>query len=149
MFYLIYFFDDISHSLRFTFKVNQVSLPLIGVDHELVEVGVVLDDGLRNHLDDVLFAVLQLVQLQIDSEHIFPDGVGTGFESTTHHVPAEEVGSREEGQPSLFSAISATSELFWRSLLLQRGPPPHLSELAGLLVTGLKRETRSKQRYSR
>lgn len=103
----VFLFDDISHSLRFTFKVNQVSLPLIGVDHELVEVGVVLDDALRNHLDDVLVAVLQLVQLQIDSEHIFPDGVGTGFESATHHVPAEEVGSREEGQLSLFSAISA------------------------------------------
>lgn len=138
-----------SHSLRFAFKVNRVSLPLIGVDHELVEVGVVLDDALRNHVDDVLVAVLQLVQLQIDSEQIFPDGVGTGFESATHHVPAEEVGSGEEGQLSLSSAIFATSELFCGSLLLQRDPPPHLSELAGLLVTGLKRETRSKQRYSR
>lgn len=28
-------------------------------------------------------------------------------------------------------------------------PMSYLSELAGLLVTGLKRETRSKQRYSR
>lgn len=40
---------------------------------------------------------------------------------------------------------------FWATspLAKQQNPPPYLSELAGLLVTGLKREMRSKQRYSR
>lgn len=83
-----------------------MSLPLIGVDHELVEVGVVLDDALRNHLDDVRVAVLQLVQFQIDFEQIFPDGVGTGFEGATHHVPAGEVHSRKEVQLSRLSATA-------------------------------------------
>lgn len=135
------FFNHISHSRQFTFNENQacLSLPLIGVDHELVEVGVVLDDALRNHLDDVLVAVLQLVQFQIDSEQILPDSVRTGFQSATHHVPAGQVPHTKEGQPSFFSVTSGEV----------RDPLSHLSELAGLLVTGLKRETLSKQRYSR
>lgn len=56
-------------------RIEPLSLPLIGVDHELVEVGVVLDDALGNHLDDVLLAVLQLVQFQVDSEQILPHSV--------------------------------------------------------------------------
>ena len=52
-----------------------VSVPLVGVDHELVEVCVFLDEAQRNHLRDVSVRVPQLVQFQVDSEHVFSDGV--------------------------------------------------------------------------
>lgn len=52
-----------------------MSLPLIGVDHKRVEVGVFLDDAQGNHFCDVFVSVPQQVQFQVDSEHVFPDGV--------------------------------------------------------------------------
>lgn len=116
-----------------------MSLPLVRVDHELVEVWVVLDDALRNHLDHILVAVLQLVQFQIDFEQILPHSVRTGFEGATHHIPAGRVHHTKEGQLSLFSVTASEVQ----------DPLAHLSELAGRLVTGLKREILSKQRYSK
>lgn len=52
-----------------------VSLPLIGVDHILVEVGVFLDDAQWDHICNVPVCVPQLVEFQVDSEHVFPDSV--------------------------------------------------------------------------
>lgn len=66
-----------------------MSLPLIGVDHKLVEVSVFLDDAQGNHICDVVIRVPQLVQFQVDSEHVFPDGVGTRLQTATHYVPAD------------------------------------------------------------
>lgn len=66
-----------------------MSLPLVGVDHKLVEVGVFLDDVQRNHLGDIVVAVLQLVQFQVDFEQIFPDSVRTGLQTATHDVPVD------------------------------------------------------------
>lgn len=72
-----------------------MSLPLVGVDHKPVEVGVFLDDLQRNHLSDIGVAVLQLVQFQIDLEQIFPDSVRTGLQTATHDVPVDG-NNREE-----------------------------------------------------
>lgn len=63
-------------------------LPLVGVDHKLVEVEVFFDDAQGNHVGDVSVCVPQLVQFQVDSEHVLPDGFRTGLQSATHYVPA-------------------------------------------------------------
>lgn len=57
------------------FLGNFLSLPLVGVDHKLVEVGVFFDYVQRHHLCDVGFCVPQLVQFQVDSKHVFPDSI--------------------------------------------------------------------------
>ncbi len=70
------------------------SLPLIGVDHELVEVSVLLDDAQGNHICDVTVRVLQLVQFQVHSEHVFPDGVRSRLQTATHYVPANALSEK-------------------------------------------------------
>lgn len=68
----------------------RVHLPLIWVDHVMVEVCVFLNDAQRHHICNVSVRVLQLVQLQVDFEQIIADGVWTGFQTPTHHIPAED-----------------------------------------------------------
>lgn len=66
-----------------------MSLPLVGFDHKLVEVGVFFDDVQRNHFRDIGFFAPQLVQFQVDSEHVFPDSIRTGLQTTAHYVPVD------------------------------------------------------------
>lgn len=80
-------------SLNISFKDKGVgehcgSLLLIGVDHELIEVRVLLDDAQWNHISNISVSVLQLVQLQVHSEHVLPDGVRTRLQTSAHDVPA-------------------------------------------------------------
>lgn len=80
-----------------------MSVPLIRVDHKLVEVGVVFDDAQRNHICDIGVCVPQLVQFQVDFEQIFPDSVRAGLQTTTHYV--------SEGEVSQFQRIVILSML--------------------------------------
>lgn len=83
---------SVSHSvwnLKMNLRMVCEYWPLVGVDHKPVKVCVFLDDAQGNHVRHVSVCVLQLVQFQVDSEHVFPDSVWTGLQTTTHDVPAE------------------------------------------------------------
>lgn len=71
-----------------------VVLPLVGVDHVMVELYVLLDDAQRHHLQHVRLRPLQLVELQVNPEHVLPDGVRAGLQTPTHDVPVDGRGRR-------------------------------------------------------
>lgn len=55
------------------------ALPLIGVDHKLEEVCVLLYDVQWDHLCNIGVPVPELVQFQVDFEHVLSDCLRTWF----------------------------------------------------------------------
>lgn len=50
-------------------------LPLVRVDHVVVELSVSFDEFDGHHLVDVRLRVPQVVELQVDCEHVLPDRI--------------------------------------------------------------------------
>lgn len=75
--------------------LKTASLPLIGVDHELEEVCVVLYDAQWNHLCNISVPVPELVQFQVDFEHVLSDRIRTWFQTAAHNVPEHHTKARQ------------------------------------------------------
>lgn len=52
-----------------------MTIPFIGVDHELEEVSVSFNDVQRDDFGNVSVWLSELIQFQVDGEHIFSDSI--------------------------------------------------------------------------
>lgn len=56
-------------------RQKAMTIPFIGVDHELEEVSVSFNDVQRDDFGNVSVWVSELIQFQVDSEHVFFDSI--------------------------------------------------------------------------